>query len=103
MEGVHMNVRISRGRIKPGSWDLFEAAWNEVYGSVQPSGLRARALIRDFQDSDRGSSISLWDDAASATAATAALKGAMQKLEAFYTGDYEVYDGSLQANHGLFG
>jgi heme-degrading monooxygenase HmoA len=98
-----MNVRISRGRIKPGTWDLFETAWNDTYGSLQPAGLRARALIRDFEDPDRGASISVWDDAASAAAATQALKGEMQKLEAFYTGDYEVYDGSLQTQQGLFG
>ena len=98
-----MIVRISRGRIRPGSWDQFEAAWNDVYGSVQPAGLRGRALIRDFEDADRGASISVWDDAASAAAATTTLKSEMQKLEAFYTGDYEVYDGSLQAQHRLLG
>jgi heme-degrading monooxygenase HmoA len=94
-----MIVRISRGRIRPGSWDQFEAAWKDVYGSMQPAGLRGRALIRDFEDADRGASISVWDDAASASAATTTLKSEMQKLEAFYTGDYEVFDGSLQAQH----
>jgi quinol monooxygenase YgiN len=98
-----MIVRISRGRIKPGTWASFEEAWREVYGSREPAGLRARALIRDSDDSDGGSSISVWDDGASAAAASQELQGAMQKLEAFYTGEYEIHQGELRAQEGLLG
>jgi heme-degrading monooxygenase HmoA len=97
-----MIVRISRGRIKAGTWERFEAAWKEVYDNLDPAGLRARALIQDSEDPDRGASISVWDDAASAEAASEALRGKMQQLKAFYTGEYELSDGSLRADRGLF-
>jgi heme-degrading monooxygenase HmoA len=96
-----MVVRISRGRIKEGTWARFEDAWREVYGSLEPAGLRARALVRDSEDADRGASISVWDDGASAAAATKDLQDAMQKLQAFYTGEYEIEEGDLRAHAGL--
>jgi heme-degrading monooxygenase HmoA len=99
---MRMIVRITRGRITAGSWGLFEAAWHEVYGSVKPPGLRARALIQDSDDPDRGASISVWDDVASAAAASQELRDGMQELQAFYTGDYEIHDGSLRSQQGLF-
>lgn len=95
-----MIVRISRGRIKAGTWAHFEDAWREVYGSLEPAGLRSRALIRDSADPDRGASISVWDDGESAAAASKELQEAMQKLQAFYTGDYEIYEGELRAQEG---
>jgi heme-degrading monooxygenase HmoA len=99
---MHMVVRITRGRITAGTWSQFEAAWQEVYGSAETPGLRGRALIQDSDDADRGASISVWDDAASAAAASQGLSDRMQELQAFYTGDYEIHDGSLRAQQGLF-
>jgi heme-degrading monooxygenase HmoA len=96
-----MIVRISRGRIRTGTWAGFEQAWRDVYGSLEPDGLRARALIQDSEDQDRGASISLWDDAASAAGATIELQTAMQKVQAFYTGDYEIHEGTMRAHEGL--
>jgi heme-degrading monooxygenase HmoA len=98
-----MIVRITKGRIKQGTWDQFEEAWREVYGSLEPEGLRARALIQDSGDADRGASISVWDDAANAAAASQDLQDAMHKLQAFYTGDYELHEGTLRAQEGLLG
>jgi heme-degrading monooxygenase HmoA len=98
-----MIVRITKGRIKQGTWAQFEQAWGEVYGSLEPKGLHARALIQDSEDADRGASVSVWDDAASAAAASQELKDAMQKLQAFYTGDYELHEGVLRAQQGLLG
>lgn len=97
-----MIVRISRGRIKDGSWDQFEAAWSQVYGNHAPAGLRARALTRDTTDDNRGASISVWDDMAAMSAAAEVLSGAMNSMEAYFTGDYETYVGELRGHEGLF-
>jgi heme-degrading monooxygenase HmoA len=102
-ESNRMIVRITKGRIKQGTWAQFEEAWREVYGSLEPVGLRARALIQDSEDADHGASISVWDDSASAAAASQQLQDAMQKLQAFYTGDYELHEGALRAQEGLLG
>jgi heme-degrading monooxygenase HmoA len=101
--GFAMIVRISRGKVKEGSWASFEAAWREVYGSLSPAGLRGRALIQDARDPDRGASISVWDDESSAVSATRELQNAMQKLQAFYVGEYEIEEGDLRSSEGLLG
>ena len=61
-----MRVRIIYGKLRPGTWDAYEAAYKEVMAkSGQVPGLRARWLARDVKDPDAGYSISLWEDEAS--------------------------------------
>jgi len=50
-----MYMRIIWGKILPGQWDAFEAAFRkalEIRG--EPKGLRGQWLIRDENDSDAG-------------------------------------------------
>ena len=61
-----MRVRIISGKLRPGTWDAYEAAYKEVMAkSGQVPGLRARWLARDVKDPDAGYWISLWEDEAS--------------------------------------
>ena len=57
-----MHMRIVWGRILPGQWDGFEAAYKKasaMRGAVK--GLKSQWLVRDQNDHDAGYSISLWD------------------------------------------
>ena len=59
-----MHMRIVWGRILPGQWDGFEAAYKKasaMRGEVK--GLKSQWLVRDQNDRDAGYSISLWDSA----------------------------------------
>jgi len=57
-----MYMRIIWGRIAPGQWDGFEAAYKKatlLRGDVK--GLKNQWLARDRADPDAGYSITLWD------------------------------------------
>jgi heme-degrading monooxygenase HmoA len=55
-----MYMKISWGKIQPGQWSAFEAAYRNAVD--QPvSGLKGRWLARDVNDPDAGHSITLWD------------------------------------------
>ena len=57
-----MHMRIVWGRIAPGQWDSFEAAYKKatsLRGNVK--GLKNQWLARDQGDPDAGYSITLWD------------------------------------------
>lgn len=57
-----MYTRISWGKVTPGSWDKFEAAYREVIARApKVDGLRGRWLLRDMNDPDAGFSISVWE------------------------------------------
>ncbi len=57
-----MFLRIVRGKLKPGTWTEFEAAYKEAIKSSGPiKGLSGRWLVQDAGDPDSGSTISLWD------------------------------------------
>jgi heme-degrading monooxygenase HmoA len=59
-----MYVRISWGRVHPGSWEDYEKAFKEsVEAAGHVNGLVARALNRDIDDPNTGYSISWWDSA----------------------------------------
>jgi heme-degrading monooxygenase HmoA len=54
-----MQMRIIWGKILPGQWDAFEAAFKkalEIRGDVK--GLKGQWLLRDENDPDAGYSIS---------------------------------------------
>jgi heme-degrading monooxygenase HmoA len=56
-----MYMRITKGRIKPGCWDEYEAAYRQyVEGQATPPGMLARWLLRADSDRDLGFSLSLW-------------------------------------------
>jgi heme-degrading monooxygenase HmoA len=57
-----MHMRIVWGKILPGRWDAFEAAFKkalEICG--EPKGLKSQWLLRDQNDPDAGYSISHWE------------------------------------------
>jgi heme-degrading monooxygenase HmoA len=57
-----MQMRIIWGKVSPGQWDAFEAAFRkalEVRGEVK--GLKGQWLLRDQNDPDAGFSISQWE------------------------------------------
>jgi heme-degrading monooxygenase HmoA len=57
-----MEMRIIWGKVLPGQWDAFEAAFKkavEIRGDVK--GLNGQWLLRDRSDPDAGYSISQWE------------------------------------------
>ena len=60
-----MHARITWGRVKPGHWESYEAAYrHELLAAGRPAGLRGRLLLRDTEDRDTGGTVSLWDSEA---------------------------------------
>ena len=56
-----MHMRIVWGRILPGQWDGFEAAYKASAMRGEVKQKIAQWLVRDQNDRDAGYSISLWD------------------------------------------
>src|SRR6476660_4803547 len=62
IKGIAMQMRIIWGKIMPGQWNAFEAAFKralEIRGDVK--GLKGQWLLRDQNDPDAGYSISQWE------------------------------------------
>ena len=60
-----MHMQIVWGKILPGQWDAFEAAYRRaVAGHGELKGLKSRWLLRDQNDPDAGYSVSLWESEA---------------------------------------
>ncbi len=87
-----MRVRIIYGKLKPGTWDAYEAAYKEAMDQAgHVPGLVARWLTRDVADPDGGYSISLWRDEAAMQAYESGdtLKNTiLPKLTPYFSGDY---------------
>ncbi len=86
-----MHMRIVWGKILPGQWDGFEAAFKRamaVRGEI--SGLRTQWLARDQNDPDAGYSISLWesDDAMRAFWESPKRKETMAVIQPFFVNQY---------------
>jgi heme-degrading monooxygenase HmoA len=59
-----MLMRVTWGKIKPGSWDEYEKLWNTyAKRTADTPGLKGRYLARDTETTDAGYSISLWESA----------------------------------------
>ncbi len=58
-------MRITRGKVHPGTWDAFEQAYKAtvVVKSEHIDGLRGRWLVQDIDDPDAGYSVSFWESA----------------------------------------
>jgi hypothetical protein len=84
-----MRVRIIYGKLRPGAWDGYEAAYREVMGQAgQIPGLCARWLTRDVDRPDAGYSISLWKDEASMRDKRLFENVVLPKLTPFFSGEY---------------
>jgi heme-degrading monooxygenase HmoA len=61
-EEADMHARITWGRVKPGHWEAYEAAYRrDLVAAAPPEGLRGRLLVRDTDDRDSGGTVSLWE------------------------------------------
>lgn len=57
-----MYMRIAWGRVEPGKWDEYVAAYQEGAAAVvNQKGLQRRALLRDLDHADTGYSLTWWD------------------------------------------
>jgi len=88
-----MQMRIIWGKILPGQWDAFEAAFKkalEIRGDVK--GLKRQWLLRDENDPDAGYSISQWESADDMRAFWDSNKRneAMAVLQPFYVNQYTI-------------
>jgi heme-degrading monooxygenase HmoA len=102
-----MHVRITWGRVKPGRWEDYEAAYQRivVQGEGDVPGLRGRLLVRDVDDPDSGGTLSLWD---SAEAARDYEQGDLRasvlpQLEEFFSGDFVTHVCEARVARGELG
>lgn len=99
-----MYVRITQGRLKPGSWKNYESAYAEaVDAHPDIPGLRGRLLAQDGEGSDSGLTISLWD---SLEELEAYEQGPMKEqllpaLRPFFADDYSVTRAEVRHERGL--
>ncbi len=86
-----MYIRVSWGRLKPGTWDDYERTYTEaVQGGHRGEGLRGRLLARDVDDPDAGYTISFWDDEQSMRnhEQSPQLAELVEQLEPYFSGEY---------------
>ena len=88
-----MLLRIVRGKLKPGTWSLFETAYKQAIADAGPvEGLQGRWLVQDVDDPDSGSTISLWatEDALRAYERSDTMKSKIStKLAPYFSGQYD--------------
>ncbi len=88
-----MHMQIVWGKILPGQWDAFEAAYRKATaGHHGVKGLKSRWLLRDRNDPDAGYSVSLWENEADMKAFwdSAERREGMAMLQPFFANQYTV-------------
>lgn len=101
-----MFIRITRGTLKPDSWDDYETAYRELVANAEPvEGLRGRLLARDAEERDAGYSISFWDgeDALRAYEDGDLRQRVLPELEPFFTGEFSTRHCEVTFEQGEFG
>jgi heme-degrading monooxygenase HmoA len=91
-----MIMRITWGKLRPGSWKDFEKTYNATVATKgrQITGLRGRWLLQDSEDKDTGFAVSLWESAGEMQAYE---QGDLYRqeiapaLQPFFVGDYKTY------------
>ncbi len=88
-----MHMQIVWGKILPGQWDAFEAAYKKAtagHGGV--NGPKGRWLLRDRNDPDAGYSVSLWESEADMKAfwESPQRKEGMEMVQPFFANQYTV-------------
>jgi heme-degrading monooxygenase HmoA len=94
--GRGMIMRITWGKLRPGSWNEFEKTYNAtvVAKGSQIKGLRGRWLLQDTSDKDTGFAVSLWDGATEMQAyeqSDVYRHEFAPALQPFFVGDYKTY------------
>jgi quinol monooxygenase YgiN len=55
-------MRVAWGRVEPGKWDEYEAAYRKgAEEAGRPDGLLAHRLLRDIDDPDTGFTTLVWE------------------------------------------
>ncbi|HEY7382953.1 MAG TPA: antibiotic biosynthesis monooxygenase [Beijerinckiaceae bacterium] len=87
-----MFIRITWGKLKPGAWDDYEAAFRKVMPQTMgAAGMRGRWLIRDLDEKDAGYSIAMFESERDMRGYTenAEVRAAIREaLDPFHTGEY---------------
>jgi heme-degrading monooxygenase HmoA len=87
-----MFMRITWGKLKPGAWSDYEAAFKRVMPqTLEVPGIRGRWLIRDLDEADAGYSIAMFDSEHDMRAFTenAEVRAAIREaFDPFHTGEY---------------
>jgi heme-degrading monooxygenase HmoA len=90
-----MIMRITWGKLRPGSWKEFETTYNATVAAKGRNlkGLRGRWLMQDAADKDTGFAVSLWDSQADMQAyeQSALYREIMAPLQPFFVGEYKTY------------
>ncbi len=84
-------LRITRGRIKPGTWDQFEAALHKaIEDAGHIPGFVSRSLVRDIEDQDQGYAISVWENlkALENYEKSDLARTITPMIQSYFTGDY---------------
>src|SRR4030095_1284233 len=59
--GLIMIMRMTWGKLRAGTWQDFERAYNATVAGKEVKGLRGRWLAQDVNDPNGGFAVSLWD------------------------------------------
>jgi heme-degrading monooxygenase HmoA len=91
-----MIMRITWGKLRPGSWNQFESTYNATVAAKGRNiqGLRGRWLLQDTDDKDTGFAVSLWESAADMQAYEQSdlyRQEFAPALQPFFAGDYKTY------------
>jgi heme-degrading monooxygenase HmoA len=91
-----MIMRITWGKLQPGSWDGYEKTYRAtvVAKGKNVKGLRGRWLAQDGQDRDAGFAVSLWDSMTDMQAYEQSelyQKEILAPLQPFFVGDFKTY------------
>jgi heme-degrading monooxygenase HmoA len=91
-----MIMRITWGKLRPGSWHEFEKTYRETVAvkGQHITGLRGRWLLQDSQDKDTGFAVSLWESMADMQAYEQSelyKNEFLPALQPFFVGDYKTY------------
>jgi len=91
-----MIMRITWGKLRPGSWNEFEKAYRATVAAKgnKVKGLRGRWLLQDSSDKDTGFAVSLWESAADMQAYEQSplyKEEFAPTLQPFFVGDYKTY------------
>jgi len=91
-----MIMRITWGKLRPGSWSEFEKTYNATVAAKggNVNGLRGRWLLQDSADKDTGFAVSLWDgarDMAAYEQSDLYRKEFAPALQHFFVGDFKTY------------
>ena len=85
-------LRITRGKIQPGTWDQFEAGWHKAVEQLgRYPGIVSRSLVRNIDDPNEGYAMSVWEnlEALESYEKSALAKTVTPMMKSFFTGDYQ--------------